>query len=103
MKLFSAPTTKLGKTSFSLIIAFLLFLGAFYLFVASGETGGETFFSNTLLTIPFLLAAASGIAAFFAGLVAVFKEKERSVLVYLSIILGLLVLVFITGELVAPH
>ena len=97
------PKTKLGKFSVGLIVAFLLFLSIFYLMIASGQRGGETFFSNLYLTIPFLLAAISAISSFFTGIIGVFKEKEKSILVFFSIIIGFLVFLFILGEILFPH
>jgi hypothetical protein len=61
------PKTRLGEWSLGLIAAFLSLL-LFYLFVASGQRRGETFFSNLILAIPALLAGVSGGAAFLLGL-----------------------------------
>jgi len=67
-----------------------------------GERGGETFFSNLKLTIPFLIAAISAISAFFIGIFSIYK-KERSILVFLSTLWGLFVLWFCTMEILFPH
>ena len=103
MKIKIFPSSKYGKWAIYFILAFAIFLAVFFLLVESGERGGATFFSNLKLTIPFLLAAISGIAAFFNGLFAVFKEKDHSILVYISIIIGLFVLLFLLGEFTSPH
>lgn len=97
------PITKLGKWSVGLIALFFLFMVLFFLLVASGQRGGETFFSNLLLTIPFSLAGICGIAAFFAGLISILKGRERAVSVFLSTILGLFVLLWTLGEILYPH
>lgn len=86
-----------------LIIIFFLLLAVFYLFVAAGQRGGETYFSNLLLAIPITLAGISGIVAFFTGMAAIIKRKERSVFVFLATIIGLLVLFFVLGEIIFPH
>ena len=72
-------------------------------FISLGETGGATIFSNLKLAIPGLLAALSAIVCFFTGIISVFKNKERSVLVFLSTILGFLVLLWCLAELLFPH
>lgn len=97
------PKTNLGKWSAWLIVTFAILLGVFRLLVASGQQGGDTFFSNLLLTIPMLLAATSGIAAFVTGLISIVKGKERSIAVYLAVAFGLFVLIFALGEVISPH
>ena len=97
------PTTDLGKWSAWLIVAFAILLGVFFILVASGQRGGDTFFSNPILTVPILLAATSGIAAFITGLISVVKRKERSVAVVLAIVFGLFVILFALGEVIFPH
>ncbi len=103
MKLHFKPITLLGKWSVGLILVFAVFLALFYILVASGQRGGETFFSNLILTIPILIAGISGISAFATGLIGVIMSRERSIAVYISIIIGLLVLLFVLGEIIFPH
>jgi len=103
MKIYFAPKTTLGKWSVALIIIFIVLLGVFQLLVASGQRGGETFFSNLILTIPMLTAGVSGILAFVTGLIGIIKSRERSVIVYLAALIGLFVLLFGIGEIVFPH
>ena len=103
MRVHFKPTTDLGKWSAWLIVAFAILLGVFYILVASGQRGGDTFFSNPILTIPMLLAATSAIAAFIIGLISVVKRKERSVAVVLAIVFGLFVILFALGEVIFPH
>lgn len=103
MRFHFKPTTNLGKWSARLIVAFAVFLASFGILVASGQRGGDTFFSNPILTIPILLAATSGIAAFITGLISIVRRKERSISVYLAVTLGLIVLVFVLGEIIFPH
>ena len=45
------------------------------------------------VTVPLVFSAS--ITAFVVGIIAVRKNKERSILVYLSILLGLLVILFL--------
>jgi predicted Abi (CAAX) family protease len=97
------PKTSWGKWSVGLIAAFILFLALFLILVLSGQRGGETFFSNLLLTVPMLIAGTCGVAAFVTGLIGIIKSKERSILVYLAILIGFEILVFGLGEFLVPH
>jgi lipopolysaccharide export LptBFGC system permease protein LptF len=92
MKLYLISKTQLGKWSIWLIITFIVLFISFQLLVASGQRGGDTFFSNLVLSVPMLIAGISGIAAFFTGIVGIIKNKERSVLVFISTIIGFLIL-----------
>ena len=97
------PKTALGKWSVVLIIAFIVLLVSFQLLVASGQRGGETFFSNLVLAVPMLIAGISGVSALITGLIGVIRSRERSIIVYLATAIGLLVLLFWLGEIIFPH
>ncbi len=97
------PKTKPGKWAFGLVVLFFLLFFLFQLLVASGQTGGETFFDNLFLSIPVFLAGASAITAGICGVVAIIKFGERAVSVFLIVVLGLMVLKFILGEFLSPH
>ena len=97
------PTTKLGRYSAWLIVAFAVFFGSLQALIASGQRGGDTFFSNLVLAIPGLLAATAGIAAFVTGLISITKRKERAVAVYLAVAIGFVVLTFVIAEIAFPH
>jgi len=103
MKIYFIPKTNLGKWSIRLIIAFLILLGLFFIFIVLGERGGDTFFSNLKLAIPGLLSAISAIAAFFIGLISIIKSKERSVCVFLASLIGFLILLWVLAEILFPH
>ena len=103
MKVKILPYSKIGKWSVWLILLFFKFLTIFFFFIYIGESGGETFFSNLYLTIPFLIAVSSGILAFFTGLFSIFKTKDHCLTIYFSIVIGLFVLIFILGEIIFPH
>jgi len=97
------PKTTLGKWSVALISAFIVFLISLQLIAASGQRGGETFFSNLALAVPILIAGISGVSAFVTGLVGVIRSGERSIIVYLATAIGLLVLLFCLVEITFPH
>ena len=103
MRIHFKPTTTLGKRSAWLIFTFAVSLASFGILVASGKRGGDTFFSNPILTIPILIAATAGISAFITGLISIVRRKERSISVYLALIFGLITLVFVLGEIIFPH
>jgi hypothetical protein len=97
------PKTLLGRWSAGLIAGFFLFLVSFLLLVASGQRGGDTFFSNLVLTVPILLAGTCGVSAFLTGLIGIIRSKERAILVYLAVAIGFFVLFFWLGEILFPH
>jgi uncharacterized membrane protein YeaQ/YmgE (transglycosylase-associated protein family) len=52
----------------------------------------------------FMLAGfGSGIAAFLTGLLAIIRNKERAFLVFISTIIGALLILFLAGEIASPH
>jgi len=97
------PKTILGRWSVGLIVLFLLLLVLFHILVASGQRGGETFFSNPYLAFTGIFIAMSGISSFFTGIFSIIRNKERSILVFLSTLIGLFVLLFVFGEILFPH
>lgn len=94
------PKTHLGKWSVWLIIAFFLFFALFLLLAALGQRGPGF---NPFLAATIIPAGIYGIAAFFTGTIAIIKEKERSVLVFISAWIGFFVMVFVLGEFLFPH
>lgn len=82
------PKAVLGKWSVGSMVAFILLFVLLQVLVASGQEGGETFFDNLALSIPVILMAASGIAAFLVGLVSVVKNKERALTLFLAFLLA---------------
>jgi hypothetical protein len=97
------PKTDFGKWSVKLILSFFVFFGFFWLMILTGQRGGMGFFSNLSLAIPALLSAVSGIGAFLIGMVSIVGFKERSVLVFISTLIGALVTLFVAGEIIFPH
>ncbi|MFC1929728.1 hypothetical protein ACFLW6_02520 [Chloroflexota bacterium] len=56
-----------------------------------------------MLTIPILLAGAAGVLSFLTGIIGVIRNRERSILVFLAMLVGLFVLLFSIGEVAFPH
>jgi len=103
MRISLKPKTTMGKWSTGLIIAFLLFVAVLAILVASGQRGGDTFFSNLTLGIPGLLAGVSAVSALVTGIIGIVKSRERSVLVFLATAIGLYILIGALGEILIPH
>ena len=97
------PATRLGKWSTWFFVACIVFFIVFQILVASGQRGGDTFLDNIPLSINALMFAISGISAFFMGILGIITSKERSILVFIFTIIGLLVLLFVVGEFLFPH
>ena len=97
------PSTRLGWWSVGLSVGFLFFFCLFQTLVASGQRGGETFFSNPWLALSILPAAGSAIAAGVAAIGALFWRRERSILSVMALFLGLIVAIFVLGEIIFPH
>lgn len=98
------PNTKLGKWSFWLIIIFFLLLVFSNIIVSiQGPIANQTFFSNPLLSVPMVLAGISAISSFVIGIISIIKKKERAISVFISSLIGLLVLWFVVGEVLVPY
>jgi hypothetical protein len=103
MKSLFLPRTALGKWSNGLAAGLILFYVVAMLVVASGQPGGETYFSALAISIPMTLAGICGISAFFTGVISIIRSKERAILVFITTLIGLFVLAFIIGEFASPH
>jgi hypothetical protein len=85
------PQTKLGKWSVWLNACFLIVIVVSVVLV---KVLGVLSFDDKWWDVTVLIFLAS-IAAFVLGIIAITKKKERSVLVYISVIIGLLAILFI--------
>ncbi len=97
------PRTRMGRLAVGGHAISVLFLGAFVGLVASGQKGGDTFFSNPWLSGSILLAGAAAVAAGAVGLVCILTRRERSLLLYATVVLGAVVLAWIVAEIAIPH
>ncbi|MFH1236675.1 MAG: hypothetical protein V1685_07160 [Parcubacteria group bacterium] len=108
-KLSFLPKTKLGKWSLGLIIAMPILLmlggllaGSMYESVEAGNGLVDDLTKRPLLAVAALSGALAGVMAFLTGLIAIIKQKERVILVYLSTLLGALLVWFILGDVIFP-
>lgn len=93
MRIKFLPKSRLGKWAAILILYFILASIFFYVF------------AEILNVIPFIIvkifggaAVIASIVAFITGVTAVIKVKERSILVYLAVLIGFIVILFIFGD-----
>jgi hypothetical protein len=104
------PKTALGRWSLGLIAAMpvMFFIGAsftnlLYKSVPAGNTILEDIAGRPALALAMLVGMVSGISAFITGLVAITRQKERTPLVYITTIIGSLLILFLLGEFLFPH
>jgi hypothetical protein len=99
------PTTSLGKWSVALIVTMplLFFIGtslasSLYRDIAAGGTILRDIAMRPALALTMLTGIGCGLASFLTGLVAIARERERALMVYISTAFGGLVLLFLAGE-----
>ena len=104
------PNKALGWWSVGLIIAMpLLFLiggsltNTLYESVQSGDTIFADIAARPALALLMLAGMGAGISAFITGLVAIIRHKERGVLVFISTVIGALLILFLFAEILFPH
>ncbi len=104
------PGTALGWWAVGLIIAmpFLFLIGSslsnsLYEFIPSGKTLLADISARPFLALTMLAGMAAGIGAFITGLLTIFKHKEKALLVYLSTVIGGLLILFLIAEVAFPH
>ena len=104
------PQTSLGKFSVGLALAMPVMLAVgtallarLYPNVPAGDSIAADIVARPGLAIPMLLGMAAGLAALITGGAAIFIKKERAVLVMAAIGAGLLLVLFLLGEVAAPR
>ena len=102
------PKTRFGKWSVLLIVVFFVLFILVQIIAAVGRGQGafeRDSFNIYQILIPSTIipAGISGLCAFFCGIWAIIKYKERSILVFISTAVGFLALDFVLGEILFPH
>lgn len=96
------PVTASGRWAGRLLgLAALLFVG-FFVLVASGQRGGDTFFSNPSLSITMLGAAGFALIAGGFGMHAL-GHRDRSFVAFLASAVAMIVLLWTTLEIAFAH
>ena len=94
------PRTRLGFWAVGLLAAFAACFILLISLAAAGQTGGDELSDNLWLALPGLGAGLSAVLAGVTAAVAVVRRGERSALVFLPLIVGIFVAIFLVGELV---
>ena len=104
------PITALGTLTVGLIVSMpILFAigsslsNSLYESVPAGRTILADIAARPYLALTMLGGMVTGIASFIVGLLAILKHKENALLVYLSTVIGGLLMLFLIGELAFPH
>lgn len=104
------PATALGKWSVGLMIVmpilFIIgssFAGLLYPSVPAGGTIFADIAARPALALTMLAGMGSGISGFITGFLAIIRKKDHSLLVYVSTLIGVLLILFLAGEFISPH
>jgi predicted Abi (CAAX) family protease len=100
-RILSRPSTRPGRWAVWLGIIFvILFLINSFVFMPSSS---DAPWRHVILPFYGIAMLACGLAAGMTGLIAVIRKHERSWLVWLTFLPGLLVLFLVLGEFLVPH
>lgn len=100
------PATKLGRISMWMAIAFIIAFGingAIVGVVGTSTDAAVNEFSRTYMPYWGMVLMGTGFAAGVVGLVAILKDKERSLVTLLTLVPTLFVVMFLLGEFLVPH
>ncbi|RMG81098.1 MAG: hypothetical protein D6707_05355 [Bacteroidetes bacterium] len=109
MKIIFKPKSNLGKWSVGLIIIMpvLFFIGksfvGFYKPFSVGKTIPYDIILRPGVALSMLGGLISGIVSFLYGILGIVRKKDYSILVFISTLIGFLVLLFILAEIIFPH
>ena len=95
-RFFRLPRSRTGWVSVEFSVLFGLVL-AFFMWVASPDA------SRVLLVVLALATVAMGVAALGSGVAAVLRRGERSWLVWLAMLPGIVVILWVGTEILFPH
>ena len=105
MRISILPKSPLGWWSVGLAAAFFLLFVLFQTFAASVRSNPVP---NPGPPSPVILVGVvadytSGIASFVTGLISIIKSKERAILVFSLVAVGLFALIWLLGEVLYPN
>ncbi len=109
MRLSFVPKATLGKWSAGLIVVMPVFfyIGmsfvSFYKSIPAGKTISHDIIVRPGVALSMLAGFISGIVAFFVGAISITRKKDYSVLVFLSTVIGFLVLLWCLSEILFSH
>ena len=88
MRLNVLPKTTLGKWSVGLSIVFIILIWM------------KMQYS---IHVPTFAIAAVGLIGFIMSIIAIFRNKDKAILNFLPILVGLIIILWIAAELLFPH
>ncbi len=104
------PKTTFGNWSVGLIVAMPLlfiigtsFTNSLYKSIPAGGTIFKDISTRPALALSMLSGMVAGISAFITGLLAIIRQKEHALLVYVSGSIGALLVLFLAIEILFPH
>jgi hypothetical protein len=104
------PKTALGKWSVGLIVVMLILFiigtsltNTFYKSVPAGNSIPADIARRPALALSMLAGMVAGVSALITGLLAVIRKKDNALLVYISTLIGALLMLFLAGEIIFPH
>ena len=98
-RILGLPASKLGWWSVGLECVFAALFMLWRGLSEAGYGGGATFFEHPFVAAIVLAATTSAIAGGVTSVVAILRRRERSLLVFLSLLWALFVFLFALGEL----
>jgi len=105
-RLFSLPTTRLGRWSMWLAVAFIVMFAINSVFIgALGTSTNETVdaFSRTVMPFYGIGMLMVGVSAGAVGLISIIKDHERSWVAWATLLPLAFVLFLLIGEFATPH
>ena len=100
-RILARPTTRLGWWSVGAAACFAALFLVHFVVLGPWEPGAA--WLRTVVPVLSLGMLACGLAAGVVGAIAVIRRRERSWLVWLGLLPGLMVLAFLLGEILVPH
>ena len=104
------PSSTPGKWSIGLIVAMPLlfalgmsFTHSLYESVPAGGTILRDIAARPALALTMLAGMAAGVSALITGLLSILRQKDHALLVYVSSLIGALLLLFLVAEGAFPH
>ncbi len=99
------PSTRLGRIACWLAVAFVAFFIANQALIGLWDATSMSPWgaARGVLIAWGILGLSTGLVAGVLALVAVLRRRERGVAVFLAMVPGLFVLLFVLGELLFPH
>jgi hypothetical protein len=99
MKVYLIPKSEVSKWPVRFIIALAVSIAIYSIVFDNGHRDLNTNIDHLLLTVPVLFAGLMGVAAYVTGLFSIIQSREKSMIVLISVLIGIFVLIFAMGEL----